>query len=130
MAQLDDGGRVAQPGRWESLFGQQFAALLVFAYLVLDDVSPLPPEQLFPFRDRLYGFVGIRPHHYLALGRVISPKWNTLAVPGYQFRQLARPVDDFFAASPNCGQRIGRVTSSQGNGITNLRSSCFWDQRD
>jgi hypothetical protein len=87
--------------RWESLFGQQFAALLVFAYLVLDDVSPLPPEQLFAFRDKLYGFVGIRPHHYLALGRVISPKWNTLAVPGNQFRQLARPVHEFFAAAPS-----------------------------
>ena len=85
--------------RWESLFGQQFAALLVFAYLVLEDVAPLPPEQLFTYRDRLYGFVGIRPHHYLALGRVISPKWSTLAVPGNQFRQLARPVHEFFAAA-------------------------------
>lgn len=85
--------------RWESLFGQQFASLLVFAYLVLDDIAPLPSEQLFCFRDRLYGFVGIRPHHYLSLGRVISPKWNTLAVPGAQFRQLARPVQDFFASS-------------------------------
>jgi hypothetical protein len=87
--------------RWESLFGKQFAALLVFAYLVLEDVAPLPPEQLFSFRDRLYGFVGIRPHHYLALGRVISPKWNTLAVAGNQFRQLARPVHEFFAAAPD-----------------------------
>jgi hypothetical protein len=89
--------------RWESLFGQQFAGLLVFAYLVLDDIAPLPAEQLFPFRNQLYGFVGIRPHHYLALGRMISPKWNTLAVPGKQFRQLARPVQDYFASPASAG---------------------------
>jgi hypothetical protein len=83
--------------RWETLFGQQFGALLVFAYLVLDDVAPLPAEQLFPFRSQLYGFVGIRLQHYLAFGKVISPKWNTLAVPGAQFRALARPVEEFFA---------------------------------
>lgn len=83
--------------RWETLFGQQFAGLLVFAYLVRGDLAPLPADQLFAWREQLYGFVGIRLHHYLALGKVISPKWNTLAVPVAQFRALARPVEEFFA---------------------------------
>lgn len=83
--------------RWETLFGQQFAGLLVFAYLVLEDVAPLPAEQLFAFRGQLYGFVGIRLQHYLAFGKVISPKWNTLAVPIAQFRALARPLDEILA---------------------------------
>jgi hypothetical protein len=98
--------------RWESLFGRQFAALLVFAYLVLDDVSPLPSEQLFSFRDRLYAFVGIRPHHYLSLGRVISPKWNTIAVPGSQFRQLARPVHELFATAPSAANATSAANES------------------
>ncbi len=85
--------------RWESLFGTQFSGLLVFAYLVLEDIAPLPAEQLFEFRNGLYGFVGIRVHHYLSLGKVISPKWNTLALSGGQFRELARPVQDFFLPS-------------------------------
>jgi hypothetical protein len=85
--------------RWEILFGPQFSALLVFAYLVLDDVAPLPPEELFAFRERLYGFVGIRLHHYLSFGRVISPKWNTFSVPVRQFRALARPVPEFFTVA-------------------------------
>jgi hypothetical protein len=82
--------------RWEALFGDGFASLLVFAYLVLDDVAPLPPEELFLFRERVYGFVGIRLHHYLAYGKVISPKWNTLAIASAQFRALARPAAEFF----------------------------------
>ena len=33
--------------RWETLFGNRFAALLVFAYWVVEDRSPLPPEKPF-----------------------------------------------------------------------------------
>jgi hypothetical protein len=89
------GDELESLARWETLFGQQFAALLVFAYWVVDDIAPLPPEQLFLFRDRLYGFVGIRLNHYLTFGRPISPKWNTLAVSGSTFRSLARPMQHF-----------------------------------
>lgn len=84
--------------RWEALFGDRFSSLLVFAYWVVDDVAPLPPDDLFSFRGQLYGFVGIRLHHYLTFGRLISPRWNTLAVSGGQFRALARPVHELFAA--------------------------------
>ena len=89
------GDELSSLARWEKLFGNQFAGLLVFAYLGLDDVAPLPPDQLFSFRDRLYGFVGVELHHYLTFGKVISPKWNTLAIPGQKFRSLARPVTAF-----------------------------------
>jgi hypothetical protein len=92
--------------RWEVLFGRQFCGLLVFAYHVLEDVAPLPPDQLFAFRDRLYGFVGIRLHHYLTFGRVISPKWNTLSVPGRQFRALAQPITEFFAAPVDSNESV------------------------
>jgi hypothetical protein len=89
------GDELESLARWETLFGRQFAALLVFAYWVVDDVAPLPAEQLFPFRDRLYGFLGIRLHHYLTFGRLISPRWNTHALSGRQFRALAQPVQKF-----------------------------------
>lgn len=89
------GDELESLARWETLFGQQFAALLVFAYWVVEDIAPLPPEQLFLFRDRLYGFVGIRLNHYLTFGRPISPKWNTRAVSGSTFRSLARPMQHF-----------------------------------
>jgi hypothetical protein len=89
------GDELESLARWETLFGGQFAGLLVFAYWVVDDVAPVPPERLFAHHERLYGFIGIRLDHYLTFGRIISPKWNTLSVPSATFRSLARPVEEW-----------------------------------
>jgi hypothetical protein len=82
--------------RWERWFGERFGALFVIAYNVLGDRSPLPAERLFEFRDRLYGFVGIRLREYAMHARPISPRWDTLAVPAAHFRRLAAPLEEFF----------------------------------
>lgn len=81
---------------WEDLFGPGFTSLLVFAYEVRDTISPVPLPQLFAFKNRLYGFVGIRLDHYLSGSKRISPRWDTYAVGAGRFRQLARPVDFWF----------------------------------
>ncbi len=81
--------------RWESLFGERFSGLFVFAYHVCGNRSPLPPEQLFRYRDRFYGFVGIRLADYLPEIRVLSTRWQTFAMPIKRFRSLARPFEDF-----------------------------------
>jgi len=82
-------------GRWEILFGEQFAGLFVFAYNIVGDRAPLAAEQLFEFRDSLYGFVAIRLSDYAASAREISPAWDTVAMPTAEFRHLARPIDEF-----------------------------------
>lgn len=79
--------------RWEQLLGANFTGLLVFAFHVVGDLAPLPAEQLFRFRGELYGFVGMRLHHYASYSHVISPKWDTVAVPAAKFRELAEPID-------------------------------------
>jgi hypothetical protein len=81
--------------RWERIFGPASGGLFVFAYNVLGDRAPVPEEQLFRFRDRVYGFVGITLAEYMAWARPISPKWNTLAVPVARFRRLAAPLEFF-----------------------------------
>ena len=80
---------------WQTLFGVPFRPLLVFAYEIVDDVAPLPAEQLIPFRKRLYAMVAIRFDHYVSGARVISPKWGTCAMPADRFRELARPLECF-----------------------------------
>ncbi|HYW79333.1 MAG TPA: HYExAFE family protein [Thermoguttaceae bacterium] len=80
--------------RWESLFGAGFCGLLVFAYDVLGDRAPLPVEQLFEYRDHLYGFVAVRLADYAAHARDISPKWDTLAMPTAEFRRFAVPMEE------------------------------------
>jgi hypothetical protein len=85
--------------QWESLFGENFRSLLVFAYLIVGDRAPLPTEQLFEYRDGLYGFVGVLLADYAACCRQISPRWDTVAMPTADFRRLARPVEELFRPS-------------------------------
>ncbi|MCE9544615.1 MAG: HYExAFE family protein [Planctomycetia bacterium] len=82
--------------RWEQLFGEQFGSLFVFAYRLVGDRAPLPREQLFDFRGRWYGFVGIRLCDYARHARPLSEAWGTVAMPTAQFRRLAAPLERFF----------------------------------
>jgi hypothetical protein len=81
---------------WEEIFGKQFMSLLVFAYNVVGDRAPLPPDELFAFRGGLYGFVGIRLDHYASHAQTLSPKWDTVYLPTAQFRALACGTRTFF----------------------------------
>jgi hypothetical protein len=85
--------------QWESMFGESFCGLLVFAYLIVGDRAPLPAELLFEFRDGLYGFIGVTLAHYAAYCRQISPRWDTVAMLTADFRRLARPIGELFGVS-------------------------------
>jgi hypothetical protein len=75
---------------WEGLFGAKFQSLFVFAYAIAGDVSPLPVEQLFEFRERLYAFVAVRLSDYACFARPISAAWQTVALTSRKFREVAR----------------------------------------
>jgi hypothetical protein len=85
---------------WQELFGGRSEAMFVFSYLVLGNRAPLPPHQLYWHRQRCYGFVGIRLRDYVRHARVISPKWQTLAMSSRRFRQLAEPFEHFLEDLP------------------------------
>ncbi len=81
--------------RWERVFGERFEGLFVFAYEICGRRSPVPAEQVFSHRRRLYGFVGITLTDYLSEARILSPRWKTYAMPTARFKALARPFDEF-----------------------------------
>jgi hypothetical protein len=81
---------------WERHFGGGFCPLLVFAYQLVGDRSPLPHEYLFEFRDAWYGFIGVRLADYIPHARPLSDSWDTVAMPVGLFRQAARPLADMF----------------------------------
>jgi hypothetical protein len=89
---------------WERLFGGQFGSLFVFAYNVVGDRSPLPAQDLFEFRGGLYAFVGIQLSEYARHARPISPRWDTLAMPTVQFRQLAVPLESLLSCRDHLQQ--------------------------
>ena len=90
---------LASLARWEALMGPRFSGLLVFAYQVVGELAPLPPGELFAFRERLYGFVGVRLDHYTSFARPLSARWNTVTVSIPQFRALARPVRELLGVA-------------------------------
>jgi len=92
---------------WETLFANHSTGLLVFAYNVVGDQGPLPPEELFVYRQRLYGFVAIRLDHYASFAKPLSTRWRTVSMPTAQFRALARSAREFFGVSlPQDVQRV------------------------
>ena len=90
--------------RWEALFGDTFRGLFVFAYNIMGDRAPLPAEQLFEYREGLYGFVGLELAEYSSRSHAISPSWDTVAMPVAEFRRLARGVDEFLFSCDGIGQ--------------------------
>jgi len=87
---LDD---LRSMSRWQHIFGPQFNGLLVFAFLVVADVAPLPADRLFEHNNKLYGFVAIRLDYYTCWARTVSKSWGTVSMPTARFRDLAEPID-------------------------------------
>lgn len=81
--------------QWEKVFGDGFAALLVFAYWIDDDAAP-PDEILFQFRERRYVFAVVPVRDYVQQARVRSPKWGTVNVPTKEFARYIRPAAEWF----------------------------------
>lgn len=86
--------------KWEQLFGDSIRGLIVIAYHVVNNVSPVSQSELHAYRGQTYAFLGIRLADYLRHARVISPKWDTVAIPARQFREFARPFTAFVTISP------------------------------
>lgn len=81
---------------WESLLGPGFGGLLAFVYNVQGPKSPLPEDQLFVFESRRYAMIGVTLAEYTSAARVVSPKWQTVAVPTTRFKELAAELDALF----------------------------------
>jgi len=82
--------------QWEELFGKGFGGVFVFAYNIVGDRAPLPPERLFEHRGALYGFVVVKLSDYATACHPISPSWDTVAMPTADFRRVAQAADEFF----------------------------------
>lgn len=87
--------------QWERIFGEGFRALFAFVFEV--DPSLAPPPGHFVFRQGDDSRPAtVRERHYLMLGVDLadyrnhmsrrSVRWDTVAMPMAQFRELARPV--------------------------------------
>ncbi len=84
--------------RWQDKLGS--CALLVFAFHVVGQRSPVEPARLFEFRDRSYAFLAVRVADYIQFARPLSARWQTVSMPNRLFRQAAFPFDAILGAQP------------------------------
>ena len=87
--------------RWDEILGGGSAAyrdrsLFVFAYWVVGDKKPAPPERLFRWRGAEYAFFAVPVKMFLSEARHISPKWGTFEIPARRFREVAEDAAAFF----------------------------------
>jgi hypothetical protein len=85
--------------RWQNHFGADFCPMLVFAYHLVSNRSPLPREQLFEFRGSHYGFLGVRLADYVPHARPLSDRWDTVAMPVGIFRRAARSLEEWLGGA-------------------------------
>ena|SRR5437870_4468049 len=79
--------------QWEQVFGEGFKAVLAFIYWI---DAPLHPDNgMFEHKDKWYLLLGIDLAEYRSHMRRRSVKWETVALPAEDFRNLARPLESW-----------------------------------
>jgi len=81
-------------GQWESVFGRDFRAVLVFAYWLQGPPQRAPFDDVHFFREKAYGFVGIGLDRYVVGARPRSAKWGTITMPTAEFRKEIVDIAD------------------------------------
>ena len=90
--------------QWERIFGEGFKALFGFVFEVDPVLAPPPGHFIFRQGDPALPAT-VHERHYLMLGVDLcdyrnhmsrrSVRWDTVAMPSAEFRQLARPMRDW-----------------------------------
>ena len=80
---------LADLAEWERVFGEDFQAVLVFAYwlTIPSRDAPFPSQHL--FRGEYYAFVAVPLSDYRSRCVRRSLAWDTVTVPAKSFRALA-----------------------------------------
>jgi len=79
---------------WESLFGENFRGLLVFAY---ETDQPARFPELAPFfchKERYYAFYGVWLDDYRRRTRMRSHSWETVDLSAQDYRELRFRIED------------------------------------
>ena len=85
--------------RWQRVFGNDFRAVLVFAYHVIHPRWLCELEDPFEFRGKTYSFYGVWVNEYFLQMRGRSASWETVSLPSRAFRELRLPMADFFQSA-------------------------------
>ena len=79
---------------WQTVFGEEYEALFVFAYLLDCPPDRWPAVRPHSFRASYYAFLGVTLADYQQNCRPRSAAWETVAVPRATFRGIVRSIEN------------------------------------
>lgn len=82
--------------QWENWPGGNFTTLLVFAYEITADKSPVEPAKLFSFAGKFFAFVVVSAKVYRQYCKPLSASWGTVSMSVSDFRKWGRSWEDFW----------------------------------
>jgi hypothetical protein len=82
---------------WEAVFGGDFEARFVFAYLLQGPPDRWPSARPHRFRGEYYAFLSVKLADYQRESRERSERWQTVGVRSEAFRRILQPVDSLLA---------------------------------
>ena len=80
--------------QWEQVFGEGFKAVLMFIYWIEHAAARLSRECFNTEIAGICSWASIWPNTATSMRRR-SAKWETVALPAAEFRQLARPIENW-----------------------------------
>ncbi len=76
-------------GQWETIFGPEFAGMLVFTYWLQGPPHRSPFEDVHFFRDKHYSFMAMPLRKYVLSAKQRSSRWQTIGIPASEFAKQA-----------------------------------------
>lgn len=81
---------------WERLFGEPFAAVIVFLYWLDGPVALAGEERVFRFEGRSYAHRAVALRDYARVMKPRSPRWGTVDLPAEAFERLGTDLRGWF----------------------------------
>jgi hypothetical protein len=75
--------------QWQRVFGNNYAAVLIFAYLIENPLVDYNGRDIFEFESNRYIFFVISIDDYRANMKLRSLKWKTVTLPAEKFREIS-----------------------------------------
>lgn len=77
---------------WQQVFGEDYEARFVFAYLLDGPPDRWPSVRPHVFREEYYAFLAVTLGEYQEHCRSRSDSWDTVTVPRADFQRIVRPL--------------------------------------
>ncbi len=78
---------------WQTVFGEEFEARFVFAYVLEGPPDRWPPARPHAFEGNEYAFFAVTLADYQRHCRRRSAKWDTVSIGAETFRQIVHAVE-------------------------------------